>query len=554
MSDHATEKTPSIVPYLHGERFPLLVILGFFIFAGWLVSPLRDVPVNDDWTYAWSVEHLLETGQLAVLDWSANYPILQILWGSLFSLPFGFSFGALRLSTLVLAVSGCGALYLTLRELDLDRQRSLVGALVLAANPVFFALSFTFMTDVPFLSMLNLALLCYIAGVKRERQSLLWAGGAFAAAAFLSRQIGILIPLVLLPYLFQKTESWADFLRRLLPVAVSLLGMALLWLWLLHSLGRTSVMVAKLEPVRYLTTLSLFEYFKINLALLFEIAFSVFPLLIAMIGWKPRSWPISILLCTVGGAGLLWWCHGEVASPLPGGRIWTLDELCDVRGLIHGELSTSGSTDSWSLAARLLMLISTAILVAGMLRMGFKTVSKMGMPAKVMTTSGFLQLGLINVLWFYYDRYYLVLLPSLIYLCSKLSVKAGGSRAIALTGISLLAGVSISGTWDVLRFNQACADAFDQLRARGVPAAEIDAGYSLTGWMLYAHPENLAPGETVAHDVPWVTSRKEQPYVISNTPIPGYETLEEISWKGSLWAVSNRLYVLHKQDPQSRPM
>jgi hypothetical protein len=499
------------------------------------------------------VEHLLETGQLAVLDWSANYPILQILWGGLFSLPFGFSFGALRLSTLVLAVIGCGALYLTLRELDLDRQRSLVGTLALAANPVFFVLSFTFMTDVPFLSMMNLALLCYVAGVKRERQSLLWAGGAFAAAAFLSRQIGILIPLALLPHLFQRKGHWAGFCRRLQPIAVPLLGMGLLWLWLLHSLGRTSVMVGKLEPVRYLAMLSLFEYFKINLALLFEIAFSVFPLLIAMIGWKPRSWPITILLSVVGGAGLLWWCHGEVPSPLPGGRIWTLEELCDVRGLIDGELGPSGSVHAFSLAARLLMLISTAILVAGILRMGFETVMKMGMPAKVMATSGLMNLGLINVMWFYYDRYYLVLLPSLIFLCSKLGVKGAWSRAIALCGIGLLAFVSISGTWDVLRFNQACAEAFAHLRARGVPAAEIDAGYSLSGWVLYAHPKNLAAGETVAHDVPWVTSRKQLPYVISNTPIRGYETLEEISWRGSVWAVSSRLYVLHQQRPDHAP-
>jgi hypothetical protein len=200
------------------------------------------------------------------------------------------------------------------------------------------------------------------------------------------------------------------------------------------------------------------------------------------------------------------------------------------------------------------MLISTAILVAGVLRMGVKSVPKMGMPAKVMATSGLLNLGLINALWFYYDRYYLVLLPALIYLCSKLSVKVAWSRAIALGGISLLAFVSISGTWDMLRFNQACADAFAHLRARGVPAAAIDAGYSLTGWKLYAHPENLAPGETAAHDVPWVTSPDQRPYVISNTPIPGYETLEEISWKGSWWAVSSHLYVLHEESPRSNPL
>ncbi|HZS08532.1 MAG TPA: glycosyltransferase family 39 protein [Blastocatellia bacterium] len=551
MSDQSISRARGIFLYFREERFPLLLIAGFFACACLLVSPLRDVPVNDDWTYAWGVENLLRTGRVAVLDWSSNYPILQTFWGGLFSLPFGFSFGALRLSTVALAVIGCAALYLTLRELDLDRHRSLAGALLLAANPVFFVLSFSFMTDVPFLSLMNLAMLCYVAGVRRERQALLWVGGLFAAGAFLSRQIGIIIPLAMLPYLLRKEGGWPGFIRRLLPPAASLLGIGLVWLWLVKSLGRTTVMAEKLQGLPFLTSLGPARYFQINLRLLFEVAFSVFPLLLAAITLRPRRWAVAIILSAMGGAGLLWWCFGEVQSPVSDGMIWSLKELADVRGLIQGELNVPGPAHRFSLAARLLMLISTAVLIAGTARLCFITRGRMSQAARVVMTLGVLQLGLINAMWFYYDRYYLVLLPSLICLCLKLTLNAGFSKVVAFGGVALLAFVSISGTWDVLRFNQACAEAFNYLRATGVPAAEIDAGYSLTGWTLYAHPENLAPGQTPAEDVPWVTSGKELPYVISNTPLPGYETLKEISWKGSLWAVSNRIYVLHKQDHPS---
>ena len=79
-------------------------------------------------------------------------------------------------------------------------------------------------------------------------------------------------------------------------------------------------------------------------------------------------------------------------------------------------------------------------------------------------------------------------------LALRLAAPGGWRRGVAWGGVTLLAFVSISGTWDVLRFNQAVAEAYQSLRARGVPAAEIDAGYSLTGWILYAHPENLPPG------------------------------------------------------------
>ena len=57
-----------------------------------LLHPLPNLPFHDDWTYAWSVEHFLNTGELQVLDWSVHYPFVQILWGALFCLPFGFSF------------------------------------------------------------------------------------------------------------------------------------------------------------------------------------------------------------------------------------------------------------------------------------------------------------------------------------------------------------------------------------------------------------------------------------------------------------------------------
>ena len=136
-------------------------------------------------------------------------------------------------------------------------QRSLIGALALAANPVFFALSFTFMTDVPVSEHdeLGPSLLCRRGQARATVPAV--GGRRIRDSGVSSRQIGILIPLALLPYCVQREEVGGPP-RRLLPVAVSVLGMALLWLWLVSELGRTSVMAEKLQPVRYLMTLSLF--------------------------------------------------------------------------------------------------------------------------------------------------------------------------------------------------------------------------------------------------------------------------------------------------------
>ena len=154
----------------------LLAIVGAFAAGWWLVLPHVNVPVIDDWVYAWSVEHLLATGRLQVLEISAFYPIAQILWGSAFTYVAGFSFVVLRASTVVLAIFGCWAVYLTLRELDCRRSTALLGALALALIPRYFALSFSFMTEVPFVSFSTMALYWYVRAIRRSQPASVWAG------------------------------------------------------------------------------------------------------------------------------------------------------------------------------------------------------------------------------------------------------------------------------------------------------------------------------------------------------------------------------------------
>ena len=65
------------------------------------------------------------------------------------------------------------------------------------------------MTDVPFVAFTLLALLCYVRAMRRGRAALVWWGGAWAFAAFLDRQIGVLTPLAALPLLVQRGQLGA---------------------------------------------------------------------------------------------------------------------------------------------------------------------------------------------------------------------------------------------------------------------------------------------------------------------------------------------------------
>jgi hypothetical protein len=131
-------------------------------------SPV-EVPVIDDWTYAWSVEQFIETGELRTLEWSAHYPLTQILWGARFSHLWGFSFATLRVSSWVSASVGLRSLFLTLRELGITPVPASLGTLVLWCNPVFSVLSHSFTTDACFVSATNGALFLCVRWAKRGR-------------------------------------------------------------------------------------------------------------------------------------------------------------------------------------------------------------------------------------------------------------------------------------------------------------------------------------------------------------------------------------------------
>jgi hypothetical protein len=122
-----------------------------------VLSPQGEFPINDDWVHARVVQVLLERGRLESfgLDW----PVARLpgLLGALFAEVFGFSHTVLRASTLALAAAGVLACYALLRDL-LGPARALLGALVLLINPLFVNLSYSFMTDVPFLSLALCAL------------------------------------------------------------------------------------------------------------------------------------------------------------------------------------------------------------------------------------------------------------------------------------------------------------------------------------------------------------------------------------------------------------
>ena len=201
---------------VRSDLIPLILLGALWVVMSALVNPVGDFPLNDDWRYALAVKSILETGRFELPYPGAPNVFAQAYWGALFCLPFGFSFTALRFSTLTLGAAGIFALYLLLREIGAGRWIALLGGLTLAVNPLYFALAQTFMTDVPLLALLIAALWLFVRGVQREETASVVAGILIALIAILIRQFALLLLLAFsVAYLIRN--GWT---RQALAVAI----------------------------------------------------------------------------------------------------------------------------------------------------------------------------------------------------------------------------------------------------------------------------------------------------------------------------------------------
>src|SRR5262249_2232154 len=78
--------------------------------------------------------------------------------------------------------------------------------------------------------------------------------------------------------------------------------------------------------------------------------------------------------------------------------------------------------------------------------------------------------------------------------------------------------------------------AVDRLRARGISAAEIDAGYTVNGWLQYAHPDQAHRDRNGAVAVPWMNADSKLPWVVGQQPLAGTMVVEEIPYRRMLRA------------------
>jgi hypothetical protein len=187
-----------------------------------ITNPFAQVPFNDDWTYAFSVRHLLLTGKMTYHCGESAAFLTQAWWGVAWAKIFGFSFVSLRFSTLPWALGSVVLVYFLAREAGLHAPEALLATLLFGFSPLFLPLASSFMSDVPSEFCVLLAIYAFTRAARaesaRRRVMLLFFAYVTAILGGLSRQIAWIIPVTTGPYVALLHR------RELATVIISLLG------------------------------------------------------------------------------------------------------------------------------------------------------------------------------------------------------------------------------------------------------------------------------------------------------------------------------------------
>ena len=186
-----------------------------------LVRPSLEMGVNDDWSYTRTAAQFAATGHFSYNGGSSVTILPQVYWAALFIKLFGFSFFAVRFSTILLTVCLIPALYHLSRESGLRPSFAAFGVLLCIFSPLMLPEEISFMTDIPALLPFVVSVLASVRAWRSEsaRTCIGWMCLSVVAGivSALERQVYWLAPL-----LFPLAIAFAQRRRR--SVSLMLLG------------------------------------------------------------------------------------------------------------------------------------------------------------------------------------------------------------------------------------------------------------------------------------------------------------------------------------------
>jgi len=570
----AQTKSPAL--FTRGTAMDFLALTALWLLAVLIVNPLGDFPLNDDWAMSRSVKHLVEHGDYLPTGALAMTLIMHVFWGALFCIPHGFSFTAVRISTLVLSLVGVLGLYVLIRQLDRPRWLAMICALTLGFNPVYFSLANTFMTDVPFTAWEILACLFFVRYLQRQKNPDLWIATTLAIAALLIRQLGLAIPMAFgVAFLFKhgfKKHSW---FRASLPAILTAATLIIFNHWLRASgraVGSYNLQLGQMVgKSKHPLTLPL-NFAHYGWVMLMYLGLFLLPIFatVKFNRQTEQEKSRSAVLVWLVWLGLLTLTAGHffLKTALMPVHLNILDSwglgpltLCDTYSLRLPDVPLLPAA-FWVVVTVLSLFgagLLTAIVVKEVTRLAseYRSRNFSAPPADrhlkntlaVFFLAGTLiYLGplLINGL---FDRYLLtavVLLMAFVVVTLPVIERPPVSLRY-FAGIFLVisfAGYAIAGTRDYLEWNRVRWAALNDLQRENISPGQIDGGYEFNGWFLY--DPNF---HGTRHKSGWWVQDDE--YILSFGQIAGYEIHREYDYENWMPSYVGKILVLKRTDAET---
>ncbi len=513
-----------------------------------LVNPRGDFPLNDDFSFGRTVFNLTERGVLQFDDWLSMTLLTQVLWGAGFCKLFGFSFTVLRCSTLLLGLIGLFAFYRTIRLVSSGSGLAFIGALTLAFNPLFFSLSYSFMTDVPFISLVSLSVLFFCKYFRDEQLKWWLLATVFAVLALLVRQLGLLLPMAFtFTWLLVKKWNGRQLVIGLGPLVIGLLSYFLFMQWFVATQGLPDTFGTFPKLFKRLTDDNFLEVCLNRVGgLLLYLGLFLLPFnLLILQRPKNRRLLLHTIAWCVAGSWLIW----QGMSQFPSGNI-----------LYNLGLGPKTLKDGFyfinvkpMLSASVLKIIAVFGLLSGNLLIinlvnKLSTIRHSESPRQAVILFLFLCIliygGFLLLDVHFFDRYFIPLFLFTTLLLSPdpgfTGSTAGLTSVLVFSSWLMMAGFSAGATHDHLSWNRARWKALDHLtNDLGISPNQIDGGFEFNGWHRPVKETNHGAFESWW----WVD---EENYLVTFGKLDGFEKIKGFSFQTLIPPARDSVFILQK--------
>ncbi|GAB4029443.1 glycosyltransferase family 39 protein [Spirosoma gilvum] len=534
-----------IYSYFSTQRNQLLFILAAWVLSVLAINPYGEFPFNDDWAYALSVQALVEKHSFFMSPWTSANLLVQIGWGALFCLPFGFSFTALRISTLVAGLLGLWGTHRLIYTVTKDSRFAFLGTLLMLANPMYLGLSASFMTDIPFYTLLVWSLTYMVKGFQEDKFPVLLLGLFFALLALLVRQLGICLFVGFsVAYLIRKGINWKTISIGIASIAAGLVTQLLYQKWVVYMMPNLvlyNVQATNFFSKDFYERPLVHDFFNNTLVVLMYTGAFLVPYFLLLLTKNSfaafrKNWLLLVSL-TVVVIGLWFYFFQGMSMPI----WWNVLNAYGLGPILFRDMFYRLYTLPMPVFLRISMGVITVGSIVGSVGVLFYLIQiirylLVRSTPIVNRSVGILFFAIISIYYLplslqgLFDRYLLPFPAILLILIYMVRADSPQIKSVPTLSVPLYLSMSlcficfiynICTTHDYLAWNRARWQSLNNLLKQGVKLTDIDGGLEFNGWHLYNSSYKASPDKSFW----WVHNDR---YVLGASVLPGFTLFQEI--------------------------